>query len=180
MTVSAFDHVLPWTEEEYLALGETSDRVELFDGSLYVSPAPTFRHQTIARRLANQLDQAAARAGLGVFEAVNIRLKPGRIAIPDVVIIRAPDTDLLVGEAANVRLIAEITSPSNAATDRVLKMHYYAEAGIPWYLLVDPEPTTLTLFLLDGGGYVTHATAGPGEMLRLTEPVAAQIDPSVI
>lgn len=180
MAVTAFDHVLPWTEEEYLALGETSDRVELFDGSLFVSPAPTFRHQTIARRLANQLDQAAALAGLGVFEAVNIRLKPGRVAIPDVVIIRASDTDLLVGEAANVRLIAEITSPHNAATDRVLKMHYYAVAGIPWYLLVDPEPTTLTLFRLDGDQYVTHGTAGPGEVLRLSEPVAVEIDPSAL
>jgi Uma2 family endonuclease len=139
-----FEHVLPWTEEEFFALGETVDRVELFDGSLLVSPSATPLHQTVSRRLANALEPAATEAGLQVYEAVNVRLRHGRVPIPDLVVIRPMDPTEVVVEARDVELVCEITS-TNAATDRVLKMHYYAVAGIPWYLLVDPQPVTLSL-----------------------------------
>jgi Uma2 family endonuclease len=82
-------------------------------------------------------------------------------------------------DGAEVRLVCEITS-TNAATDRVLKMHYYAVAGIPWYLLVDPDPVTLSLFRLDGNRYVEHALAKPGETLSLTEPVVAELGPTAL
>ncbi len=144
MAAPAFEHVFPWTEEEYFALGETPDRVELFDGSLLVSPAPTIRHQDLSARLRDALLPATRTAGLAIYLAVNVRLRPGRVPIPDLVITEPVDPDTLVLDARLLRLVCEITS-TNAATDRVLKMHYYAVAGIPWYLLVDPEPVTLRL-----------------------------------
>ena len=167
----------PWTEEEYFALGETNARVELFDGSLVVSPAPTAWHQKLSRRLANALEPAANEAGLEVYEAVNVRLRPGQIPIPDLVLAEPVDRETLVFEAQGVALICEITS-TNAAADRVTKMHYYAAAGIPRYLLVDPKPLRLSLYRLDGKTYVEEASAGPGERLLFTAPILAELDPA--
>lgn len=172
-------HGLPWTEQEYLALGETPARVELFDGSVLVSPAPTPHHQAVSGRLSAALAPALSTARLDVLQVVNLRLGPRRIANPDVVIVGSIDDNELVVDASAVRLVCEIVSPGNPATDRVLKMHYCAEAGIPSYLLVEQEPEiTLRLFGLDGEKYIERAVGRPGTPLRLTEPVRLDLDPA--
>ncbi len=179
MTSAIFRDGRPWSEVEFLAIGETPERIELFDGSLLVTPAPTPRHQKISRRLANALDDGAEAAGLQVIEAVNVRLRPDRIPIPDIVIATADiNLDELVIDASAVSLVSEIISASNAATDKVTKMHYYAAAGIPWYLLVDPVAGSFHLYRLTGSTYAEHATATVGEPLELTDPVVATIDPA--
>lgn len=181
MTTALFEHGDPWTEEEFLALGETHRYVELFDGSLLVSPAPTPEHQDLSRHLANTLDRPAAAAGLKVYLAVNVRLKLDRVPIPDLVLVDRVDPREAVIDVASVRLISEIVSPSSPSIDRLLKMEYYAEAGIPWYLLVEPRPElTLRLFRLDGEGYTLHGEGRPGAPLRLTEPVAVELDPETL
>ncbi|MEH0845326.1 Uma2 family endonuclease [Micromonospora sp. CPCC 205711] len=177
MTAAVFDHDGPWTEEEYLALGATQQRVELFDGSLHVTPALTPRHQRISRKLGNILEASAETAGVELLEAVNVRLRPGRVPVPDLVITAPVDLDELMIEAADVLLICEIISPSNAATDKVLKMHYYAAAGIEWYLLVEQETGTLRLYRRRGRNYAEQSTTKRGETLELTEPVRATIRP---
>lgn len=166
---------MPWTEEEFLALGETSERVELFDGELTVTPASTPLHQHISFELKLALRQAVRKAGLTVHEAVNVRLEPGRIPIPDLVITEQINLQNPVIDAEAVLLVCEITSPSNAATDKVRKMEYYAGARIPWYLLVE-QTGTLHLFRLNDSHYVEHSVTPYGEVLHLREPVEVDID----
>jgi Uma2 family endonuclease len=178
MSLAVIPPAGPWTEEEYFALGESNERIELFDGTLLLSPTASLSHQRISRRLANALEAAASQQ-LWVEEAVNLRVGQNRILIPDVVVGTGRD-DILVVDARDVRLVIEVVSPGNAANDRVLKMRAYAVAGIPWYLLVerDGADVVLQLYRLEDTHYVAEAVAKGDELLHLVEPIRIDISPA--
>jgi Uma2 family endonuclease len=99
------------TWDEFFALGETLNRVELVDGSRWVSPAPSKRHQHIAFLLAMGLYGATEQAGLLVLQDVNLRLAGGRILQPDLLVADTDDVGTTV-EAVETKLVVEVVSPS--------------------------------------------------------------------
>jgi Uma2 family endonuclease len=143
---------LPVTEADYLALGPTGSRVELWDGSLHTCPRETPRHQLIVGALAVAL--RAGRADMNILAGVAVRLDPGRIAVPDLIVTGPIDLDAALVEAAEVRLVCEVVSHGSAAVDRAMKMYCYAAAGIPWYLLAEQEYNALYSYVLSGGVYI--------------------------
>lgn len=170
-------HVGPWTEQDYLALPADRRRIELLDGSLLVSPSAGFRHQRLSFQLCYAL-AVAAPANLEVLEAINVRVAPGRILIPDLAVVSTPGANRTLAEPADVVLVVEITSPGNAIVHRAPKPQLYAQAGIPHYLRVDEggHGPGAVLYRLTRNSYqeVTHAI--PGHPLVLTEPIAVTLD----
>lgn len=171
------EHTGPWTEQDYLALPADRRRIELLDGSLLVSPSAGGRHQ----RLSSQLWRAVGVAlpeGLEALEAINVRVAPGKILIPDLAVVTNPGQDLTVWSAADVALVVEITSPGNVAFERAVKPELYSRAGIPHYLRIEltlPEPAAAA-YRLTRGRYTEVRRAEPGQRLRLVEPFELDVD----
>ncbi len=174
------EHVGPWTEADYEALPETANRIELVDGALIVSPIANRPHQRLALRLAFALDSTAP-PHLEVHGELNVRLGMDRILIPDLVIADNPGGTETFVDASHVVLVAEVTSPSNAGIDRLLKPQLYAAAGIPHFLRVDladavDNGPAAVAYRLRAERYEEVARAAPGEVLTLVEPFPMELD----
>jgi len=50
--------------------------------------------------------------------------------------------------------VCEVLSPSTAARDRIAKRRIYAQAGVPFYLLIDPELRAVEALALRDGVWV--------------------------
>jgi hypothetical protein len=126
---------------------------EYWDGNVVSRPRETPRHEQCVSALANAL--RVGLTDLQVLSGVAVRLGPGRIALPDLIVAGPVDLDDPVVDADAVRLVCEVVSPASAVLDRVLKMYGYAAAGIPCYLVAEPDQGALHSHELRGDSYVT-------------------------
>ncbi|TDD67715.1 Uma2 family endonuclease [Actinomadura rubrisoli] len=172
-----------FTVEDWLALPESKQRVELIDGCYVVSPFAATSHQLCTGRLARILDDARPE-DLEVTEGANVPCVDEG-AIPDVVV---GDTAIMVAatvalDPRHIHLVAEVVSPgrSNRRRDYTDKPRMYAAAGIPTFLRVeltgDGAPCVEVL-VLKGGEYVQAQRVCAGRALRLSEPFEVSFDPA--
>ncbi|GAA2103667.1 hypothetical protein GCM10009780_54570 [Actinomadura alba] len=172
-----------FTVEDWLALPERGQRVELIDGSFVVSPQAATNHQLCTGRLRTLLALSAPE-DLEVVEAANL-ICADEGAIPDLVV---ADADVMVAatvalEPHHVRLVAEVVSPGrkNRMRDYQDKPRMYAAAGIPVFLRVEltgAGAPRVEVFELRDGDYVLSAEAAAGRLLQLTEPFKVSFDPA--
>jgi Uma2 family endonuclease len=186
MRAALTGHVGPWTIEDVEALPDPADhaRYELLTpGVLTVSPAPGTAHQRASRALANLLEAAAADAAadVDVLEAVNVEIPGGRLAVPDVVVVRGAvaDRNPTRYPPGSVLLAVEIVSPSTQPQDRLIKPQLYADAGIPlyWRLELDEGPL-LVVSELRTARHVPVHTLPAGTRATLRRPFPLTLDPA--
>ena len=134
-----------WNLQELHSLPDDGNKYELVRGELFVTPPPTYDHETIAARLAGILTPYVAAHGLGLVYRPRAVLRfEGSEVEPDLMVRPvAPGADW---DGAPVPiLVVEILSPSTRRRDREQKRELYADAGVAEYWLVDPETRSITV-----------------------------------
>ncbi|MFN8572050.1 MAG: Uma2 family endonuclease [Gemmatimonadaceae bacterium] len=128
-----------WTLEMVHALPDDGNRYELIDGELFVTPAPTRRHQRAVSKLARLLEDFAEQQGLEVlFAPLGVPIAGGEVQ-PDIVVcpmVRGPQIPDVV-DIAQLVLAVEVLSPGTKHRDRQAKRHLYQSNGVPEYWIVD-------------------------------------------
>ncbi|QQQ74978.1 Uma2 family endonuclease [Saccharothrix sp. 6-C] len=171
-----FRHEGPWTLDDVLALPEDlSQRVELVDGALIVSPLGDLLHQSLVGDVYFGL-RTACPPDYQVLPGFNLGLSPTRMLIPDFGVVVRGRTGLVL-PVEDLVLAGEVLSPSTRQQDLTLKRDLYAVGGVPFYLLVDPagrEPVA-TMSELEAGKYVETARS-EGGYLKLERPFPVTIE----
>ena len=148
--------VKPWTIEELHRLPDDGNKYEVVRGELFVTPAPTDRHETILARLARLLDPYVAAHGLGlVYRPRAVMQFDGSEVEPDLMV-RQPQLERDAGWAGAPTpiLSVEVLSDSTRRRDRNQKRSLYMDAGVDEYWIVDPEAETITSIRRDRGDTV--------------------------
>lgn len=120
-------------EAEFLSLAESTEKLELIDGEVILSPSPSYWQQQVLRRLVRALEDWSATQAAPISIAMaplDVRFAPGRILQPDAFVVLGEIPRDHQGPIARVpELCIEVLS-ANRSYDRMTKRLIYAEAGV--------------------------------------------------
>ena len=134
---------------------------EILHGQLITQPRPAPRHALAASIVGGELTSPyhQGRGGPGgwwiLFEP-ELHLGP-HILVPDLAGWRRERLPVFPDVAYFTLApdwVCEVLSPGTARIDRVVKMPIYAERGVSWLWLVDPDQRTLEVFRLHEGHWL--------------------------
>jgi Uma2 family endonuclease len=146
-------------------------RVEFIDGEIIMQANPMALHNLVTRVFVRHVPEPyEAWPEQGIFLSAEDRPKP------DVTIIRSGDWSDEMREFPSgiVLAVVETVSTGRVAIrrDYVDKREKYQEAGIPVYVLVDPNVARWTVLALDEDGKYAERSGGEfGEPIPLPEPI---------
>jgi len=171
--------------EGFLAL-ETPEgfRAELIEGEIVVTPPPDGDHEDYIGLIVEQvLQQSQTRMQFSGNKGLKLESRgdgPKDRVIPDgtfapreLRLYRGADSWM---PCKGVAMVLEVTS-SRPKADREAKRRCYARGGIPLYLLVDREASSVTLFSdPEKDDYREQCTRPFGKALTLPEPFSFDLE----
>jgi len=139
------------TWQDVQQLPDDGHRHEAIEGELYVTPAPTSRHQRVSRRLVYALEAILGARGLGelFFAPIGVEFPDTQEGgQPDIVFVAAARREIVVEEGIRGApdLVVEILSPGTSGRDRGVKRKLYERQGVDHYWIADPEARAVELW----------------------------------
>ena len=146
-----------YTYTDYLTWPE-GERWEIIDGVPYMQAAPTWQHQAISGDIFSQFYSYLKDKPCRVFSApFDVCISEDKesdeeisniISQPDIVVVCDESKLRKTGYFGIPSLIIEISSPSTAKKDKILKFNKFEKAGVTEYWIVEPENKLINVFLL--------------------------------
>lgn len=129
-----------WFAEDLDRLPEAPRHTELIDGALAftLSPQRWWHGHLVTMLTVALMEQAPADVRVG--REMTIKLDQRNRPEPNLLVTTADfDGNRTWSAPDEVRLAVEVVSPESAHRDRTVKLHKYAEAGIPHYWRIEDE-----------------------------------------
>ena len=146
-----------YTYADYLTW-EEDERWEIIDGVPYMQAAPTWQHQAISVELTSQfnayLKDKSCRVFAAPFDLCISELNESDeeisniISQPDIVVVCDESKLRKTGYFGVPTLIIEISSPSTARKDKLIKFNKFEKVGVKEYWIVEPENKLVSIFIL--------------------------------
>lgn len=149
---------------EFLALPESNLPMELLNGEIFMSPAPTIGHQRSVRQIFKVVDELST-DGEVFFAPADVYFDEDNTVQPDVFWISAHNTHCSLVEEHYCQgapdLIVEVLSPGTGRQDKNAKFNLYQKYGVREYWIADPVHKVLEVWQLQDGRYTRQGAYGP-------------------
>lgn len=169
------------TYEDYLTFPDGDGiKKEIIEGELFMSPAPSIKHQLISRELAFLLHNYIKQNDLGelFFAPCDVVFSNINVMQPDILFISKNNFQILT--ELNIQgapdLIVEISSPSSRDTDRIYKKNVYQKFGVKEYWIVDPNEEIVEIWVLKDKNFQLNCRASNDQKIDSQLLKGFQID----
>lgn len=143
----------------YTDLAEFPDdnlRREIIDGELFVTAAPSYRHQSVVKRLLRFLDRyVEEHGGDVVVSPFDVFLSEVDVVQPDLLVVTTEKLERL--EEAFLRgapdIAIEVSSRSTRRLELIRKRDLYERYGVPEYWYVDLDADRIEVYRRSDEGF---------------------------
>ena len=139
------------TWQDVQQMPDDGNRYEAIEGDLYVTPAPTPRHQILLLRLYDALAAVLREHHGGVLLVAPVGVEfpgTGEGVQPDILFVSDERRGIIQDTSLKGApdLVVEILSPSTASRDRRKKLQLYERQGVGEYWIVDPDENAVDVW----------------------------------